>query len=802
MLQNYLTIAWRNVTRHKVHAAINVIGLALGMTCCIFIFLWVRDEQAVDNFHLQGQNIYTLYQTTSANGKISSSYTTALQYENDHAAFLLEDAPQAIPEIQQICFFATGYELPWGHPETFQVGDKLLKLEGARAGAAFFQIFSYPLLEGNPATALKDIGGIAISRRMANLFFGNPKNAMGKTLRYENRLNLLVTAVFDDLPVQSSLKFEFLLSWEAQKKNLEWASNEFRTYVLLAPGANTNLVQAKINTFLKPRLAQNDGLRTQVGLQRFSDQYLHNLFVNGLPQAGRIEYIRIFSGVAIFILLIACINFMNLATARSVKRAKEVGLRKVVGSTRSQLIAQFFGEAMLFSFLALTVSLLLLFTLLPAFNQFTGKQIGLSSLQASFWLSVVGLFALTGIVAGSYPALYLSSLQPVRVLKGVIQYSRGAVSFRKGLTTFQFILSILLIVATLVVFRQTDYVQTTHLGYDRDNLLYIRIEGELSKQSNYLQFKERVSKMPGITMIDRSSEAPHAMDFVVTDAVNWQGKEKNASVGFKPTSVGYDFVRLMGLKIAAGRDFSRAIASDSADAFLVNQEAVKEMGMKDPLGKWISAWNKKGHIIGVLTDFHTQSLREPILPLIVDVKEYEYFGVILVRMQADKTKEALSSLAKVYRDINPNYPLAYQFVDEEYRNLYKNEQIMTKLSLLFSTLAIFISCLGLLGLVIFSAEQRTKEIGVRKVMGASLNQIVALFSKEFVRLIGVAFLIAAPISWYLMHRWLEDFAYRIPLSWWIFALAGGAALAVAMLTITYQAYKSASANPVKSLRVE
>jgi hypothetical protein len=321
-------------------------------------------------------------------------------------------------------------------------------------------------------------------------------------------------------------------------------------------------------------------------------------------------------------------------------------------------------------------------------------------------------------------------------------------------------------------------------------------------ENKYLLFKEEVSKMPGIAMVDRSSEAPHAMDFVVTDAINWEGKEKNAAIGFKPSSVGFDFVKLMNLKIAAGRGFSREIATDSADAFMVNEEAVKEMGMKDPIGKWVSAWKKKGHIIGILKDYHTHSLREPIKPLIIDVKEYEYFGVIIVRTKPGQTKAALASLAKVYTDINPNYPFACQFIDEEYKKLYSNELIISKLSVLFATLAIVISCLGLLGLVMFSAEQRVKEIGIRKVLGASLGQIVALFSKDFLKLIMIAFLIAAPVGWYAMHQWLQDFAYRIDISWWIFALAGAVSLLIALLTVSYQAIKAAIANPVKSLRTE
>ena len=804
MLKNYLKIAWRNLSRHLTQTAIHVVGLTMGMTCCLFIFLWVDHEKSIDNFHARGENIYAVYQTVTANGKTDGSYSTPLKIitGQNYPSFLLEDVTAAVPQVKRQAYYATGYELPWGHPETFQYQEKKLKLEGSRAGKDFLKMFSYPLIAGNAETALRDMKGIAISRKMAEVFFGKVQNAMGKTLRYENRQDFTVSAVFENLPQESSMHFDFLFNWDAQKKLLEWASNDFQSFVELAPHANATAVEASINRFIQPRLEKNNVVQLHIGLEKFGDKYLKSNFVNGIPASGRIEYVRIFSSVAIFILFIACINFMNMATAQSVKRAKEVGLRKVVGSSRLQLIGQFFAESLSFSFIAMVLSILLVIFLLPTFNQFTGKHIELQLNNPGLWFSLIGLMILTGFVAGSYPALYLSSLKPVRILKGVTRFTQGSILFRKGLTVFQFMLSIVLLVATIVITRQTNYVQNTNLGYDCENLIYTRIEGELSNQNKYLLFKNELSQMPGIGIIDRSSEAPHAMDFVVTDAVNWEGKDKNASVGFKPASVGFDFVKLMNLKIVNGRDFSRAVSTDSTDAFMINEEAVKEMGMKNPIGKWVSAWDKKGHIIGILKDYHTHSLHEPIKPVILDVKEYEYFGVIIIKTLPGKTKEALASLAKVYKDINPNYPFSYQFVDEEYKNLYSNELIIEKLSILFASLAILISCLGLLGLVIFSAEQRTKEIGIRKVLGASMGSIVGLFSKDFLKLILIAFLIASPLAWYAMNHWLQDFAYKIDLSWWIFALAAFISILITLFTVSQQAIKVAIANPVKSLRSE
>lgn len=802
MIKNFIKISWRNIIRHKTHTTINVVGLALGMTCCLFIFLWVQDEKGIDNFHENGKNLYAAYQTVTANGKADASYTTPFTF-GKQGKFFLENINQVIPEVKAEAFYTTGYDLPWGHPETIQAGEKKVKFEGARAGKDFFKMFSFPIIAGNAVTPLESNGSIAISRRMAEIFFGSPAAAVGKSLHYENEYTFVVSSVFENVTPQSSLKFDFLLNWQLQKTMLAWSSNDFQTYIQLADNADPKQAEDKINRYLKPLLPVNKGVQIHIGLQRFGDKYLHNNFVNGVPDGGRIEYVKIFSEVAIFILIIACINFMNLATARSVKRAKEVGVRKVVGSTRGNLVGQFFGESLVFSFMAMLLSIILLLALLPAFNSFTGKQFGFPLANISFWISLISLALITGLVAGSYPALYLSSLKPVRILKGTLRFTQGAIWFRKGLTIFQFTLSIILLIATIVITRQTSYVQNTHLGYDRENMVYMRVEGELAKKNKYLLFKQEALKMPGIAIIDRTSEVPQAMNFVVyDDEITWQGKPKNSTVGVKPASVGFDFVKLMKLQMAQGRDFSASNPTDSTDAFIVNEEAVREMGWKNPIGKWVKAWDKRGHIIGVVKDYHTQSLHESIKPILLDVKEGEYFGVIVARTQPGQTKQALESLATIYKEINPNYPFTYQFVDEEYKKLYSSELIISQLSIIFAVVAILISCLGLLGLVMFSAEQRIKEFGVRKVLGASLGQLTALFASDFLKLVGVAFLIAAPIGWYAMSNWLQDFAYKIDISWWIFVLAGMGSLAIAMLTLSFEAYKTAIANPVKSLRSE
>ncbi len=803
MIRNYFKIAWRHVVRHKKHTLINVTGLALGITCCMFIFLWVQDEKGVDNFHANGKNLYAVYETYSSNGNTGGYYSSGVLFQNNKRIFPMEDAARSIPGIKYVSFYATGYDLPWGHPETIQVGEKKMKLQGSRASADFFKMFSYPIIAGNASTALHDISTIAISRNMADEFFGGPQNAIGKSLRYENQTNFTVGAVFENIPGQSSMKFDFLLNWEAQKQNLNWSSNYFQTYVQLDDNADPNVVSAKVSDYLVKHVNFPKDIKVSYGLQRFGEQYLHNNFENGVPAGGRIEYVKIFSEVAIFILIIACINFMNLATARSVKRAKEVGVRKVAGSSKGYLIAQFYGESLMYALLAMLLSVVLLQAFLPAFNSFTGKQFGTPAMQLSFWLSLICITLVTGLIAGSYPALYLSSLKPVNVLKGVVKFTTSAVWFRKGLTVFQFVLSIVLLIATIVITRQTSYVENKHLGYDRENLVYISIEGNLSTKNKYLLFKHEVQNMPGIAMIDRSTEAPHNMDFVVNDnEITWEGRGPNSTVGVKPASVGFDFVKLMNMKLVQGRDFSSNIPTDSTQAYLINEEAAREMDMKQPLGKWINAWGKKGYIIGVLRDYNTQSLHDPIKPVILDVKEGENFGVIIVRTKPGQTKQALESLAAEYKAINPNYPFDYQFVDAEYKKLYSSEQVMSGLSVIFAVVAILISSLGLLGLVMFSAEQRIKEFGVRKVLGASVSNLVALFAKDFMQLVMIAFLIAAPLGWYAMNSWLGSFAYKVELSWWIFALAAIMSAALAFAVLSYEAVKTALANPVKSLKTE
>jgi ABC-type antimicrobial peptide transport system permease subunit len=803
MLKNYLKVGFRNIIRNKTFSAINLSGIVLGMVCFLFIFLWIQDEKSIDNFHDKEENLYNVYYSVKSEDKLDGTYQSPIGFNDERFYPLIDGVKENVSGITHINHYAAGYELPWGYPETFTVGDKMYKLEGSRAGEDFFKMFNYPIIAGNSQSPLSNINTIAISKKMAEMFFDTPENAINKIVKYDGELDLTVTSVFENISAKSSLIFDYLIDWKTfEKEQVNYASDNVLTTIQIDGNASLIDVERNINDYFQTRIDPNLPIEMEAKLAPYQDRYLKANFENGKPAGGRIDYLELFGAVALFILIIACINYMNLSTAQSVKRAKEVGVRKVVGSSRKYLMRQFLMESMLLSFFAVVISVLLTWVLLPYVNDLTGKQIGLPFLVPSYWLAVLGLILVTGIVAGSYPALFLSSLKPVEVLQGSLQFSGSSKWLRKGLTVFQFGLSILLLITTLVVSRQTDYVQNSHLGYDRENLVYIRIEGTLSDAEKYSIFKQEASKLPGIALVDRSSEAPHSMTFEVFDPVKWEGKGVGQSVGFMPKSVGYDYLQIMDLKISEGRGFSRSIATDSADAFMVNQEAVKQMGITNPIGKWVSAWKKKGRIVGILEDYHTASLHQKIKPVIVDVKENLDFGFILVRTLPGQTKEALAGLKTVFNKINPNRPFDFKFADSEYQAMYTSEQVIARLSNIFSLLAILISCLGLLGLAMFSAQQRIKEVAVRKVLGASIGNIIGLFSRDIMKLVGFSFLITVPIGWYVMNGWLQSFAYKIDLSWWIFALAGMIAFLIAFLTISSQSLKVAYSNPAESLKTE
>ena len=788
MIKNYFKIAWRNLLKSKSFSAINITGLALGLTCSIFIFLWVKDEYSVDAFHKNGDRIYTVTSREYVDNQINGSYDTP--------GLLAEELKKVIPEVELACNYASMRYF------TFSSGDKKMKLPGNFAGEDFFKIFSYPLLQGTTATSLKGPESLAISKKMAINFFGSEAAAINKTLRFENYKDMKVTAVFADLPNNVSEKFEYLLNWELfiQREPWvkDWNNSGPTTYVQLKEDADPVKVEHKIQYLIKKYDKEySEQGRLELGMQRYDEQYLHSNFKEGYLSGGRIDYVRLFTIVAIFILLIACINFMNLSTARSIKRAKEIGVRKVIGALRSSLMWQFLSEAFLFTLLAVFISIILLVFLLPVFNDLTGKQIILPLNNYQFWLSISALLMLTACIAGSYPALLLSSFKPIAVLKNSIRLTPASGWFRKGLVVFQFSLSIIFIVGMIIISEQVTYIQTKNLGYHKNNLIYLPLAGSLA--TNFELFKNETLKLPGITNVSQMSQRPVQMENT-TGSVEWEGKSPATKPNFTQVAAGYDFVKTMQAEMVQGRDFSKDFA-DSAN-YLINESALKKIGYKDPIGKPLTFWGTKGTIIGVIRDFHFNSLHVPIQPLIIRLVNDHNWGVALIRTEAGKTQVALEGLERLHKKLNADFPFSHQFADEEYGLLYKSEQVVQKLSKYFAFLAILISCLGLLGLVLFTAEQRTKEIGIRKALGASISSLFGLLSRDFLVLVLVAFVIATPLAWWAMNSWLQNFVYRVPISWTVFALAGMAAATIALLTISFQAIKAAVANPVKSLRTE
>lgn len=793
MFSNYFKIAIRNLLRNKSFSIINILGLTIGLACSLLILLWVQDERSVDNFHENGDRLFLVYERQYIDGKIEAGYYTP--------GILANEMKRVVPEIE----YATNFSWLADNPDriTFEAENKIMKFDGCYSDSDFLKMVSYPLLKGNAVTALNSPVSLAISEKMAKAFFGSAEAAFGKTVKFNNSKDLTVTAIFADLPQNVSAKFDWLINWPTFLDDYEWAkdwgNNGPNTLVMLRKDANPEKVEAKIKKFLeKYNKQQSASFRIELGLQRFGDFYLNNIFKEGKIVGGRSEYVSLFSIVAIFILIIACINFMNLTTARSARRAKEIGVRKVAGAVRSSLIRQFLSEALLITGLSVWLALSLVVIVLPFFNQLTGKQIQLPVSDTKFWLILALLTLITGIIAGSYPAIFLSSFKPITVLKGTLKFSNSSTLFRKGLVVFQFVLSFVLISGTILISRQVNYIQKMKLGYDRENLLVIPIEGEM--RAKYQLFKEQAMNAKGVKTISRMGETPTNIGST-TGGIDWDGKNPNTTPMFRNSPVGFDFIKTMDLQLVAGRDISKDFASDST-GYLINESALKLIGYKDPVGKPLTQWGQKGRIVGVLKDFHFSSIHGPIVPLVLRNGENEDWGNVIVRTEGGKTEQALAGLEKVWKTINPKFPFAYSFADEDFDKLYRSEQTVSKLSAWFAFLGIFVSCLGLLGLTMFTVEQRTREIGIRKVLGASVTSLFTLLSRQFIILVLIALLIASPFAYWAMDNWLQSFAYKVGIEWWVFALAGVGMIAIAMLTVSFQSIRAVFMNPVKSLRSE
>lgn len=790
MIKSYLNVAWRNVIRNKTFSLINIGGLATGITCSVLILLWVNDEMNVDKFN-SNNDLYSVYERIFSEGQVDAGPWTP--------GVLAAELKQQVPEVK----YATGW---WTYNEDilFSVDEKKIYEKGIAADSDFFRMFNYELLKGDAERALNEPTSIAVSREMAEALFGSVDAAYGSSVRMSNESDLKITAIFENVPDNASQQFDFVVNWRELLQSIQWLQSWIYrgpfTYIQLHPGTDPAHVESKIKDLLGAFLTANSGkgFKTELGLQPYRDMYLYSSFGNGVPDGGRIEYVNLFTLVAIFILLIACINFMNLSTARSVKRAKEVGIRKTMGAFRSFLITQFLGEAMLLTFIAVVVSIVFVVLLLPYFNILTNKHIQFPITSLEFWSALVAMAFVTGMVAGAYPAFFLSSLNSIKVLKGSLKMEPGSMLFRKALVVFQFILVITFIGGTVIVSRQLDYMQSKDLGFDKENILYVRLQGDL--RDKYDVFRQRLLSSPGVQGVTRSTNVPSHINTHEYD-LSWEGKSQEEKVVAIHNGVGYEFLPMMNITLLEGRNFSRDFISDSS-AFIVNETALKIIGYDNPIGKPLGFLHRQGTIIGVVKDFHLKSLREPIMPLIMYLGEHETWGNVLIKAEQGQTQDVIASLDAIFRELEPSFILQYQFADEEFQKLYNSEQIVSKLSLIFSMLAIFIACLGLFGLMMFTVEQRRKEIGVRKVIGATTFNIVNMLSKDIVKLVMMAALFATPLAWIAMDSWLGQFAYKINLDWWIFVAPAVITLFVALLTTCWQAMKAGLANPVKSLRSE
>lgn len=783
MLKNYFKIAIRSLLKSKLFSFINIFGLALGMSCSLLIWLWVKDELSFNHYYADYKNIYFVRPASDWKGQKNVGEATPGPW--------LEALQKESPDVVAIT------KLTWNRDLLVKAGEKSTKENGLYATTDFFKVFQIPFLQGNAKSALSNPTSIAISKKLAEKYFGNT-NALGKTIQLDNAKNFTVSGVFEDIPQNASVRCDWVVDFKVQEEDWmkTWGNYSFRTYARLSDKADPvhaeKLMQQIIKKNSPPQFVSFPVLQT------LKDIYLYSEFANLKPVGGRIEYVRVFSIVAVFILLIACVNFMNLATARSVKRAKEVGVRKVVGAEKKFLIIQFIGESLIVSSLAAILALLFVIILLPVFNEVVQKQIVLSFSEPFLWLSVFGLILITGLVAGSYPALYLSGLQPIRILKGRLTFTNKGVYLRKGLVVFQFSLSVFLITGMLVISRQMNYIQTKRLGLDRENVLYLSLEGELPNKLE--AFRQEILNAPSVSAATTTGAIPTNIQSNSGD-LDWPGRDKELDNTVNATFVGYDFAKTMNIEMAAGRDFSKEFAADTAN-YIINESAARMMKMENPVGRQVSFWMGKGTIVGVMKDFHLNSFHTVIQPLIF----VNYKGLntefMMIKTKAGKTQEAVAHIEKAAKAFNPNYPFNYHFMDEDYEKMYRSEMIVNTLIKYFGILAIVISCLGLLGLAAFTAEQRTKEIGIRKVMGANVASVVALLSKDFIKLILIAIVIATPIAWYAVDLWLQSFVYHITLSWAVFALAGAIAIFVALFTVSFQSIKAALMNPVKSLQSE
>ena len=793
MIRNYFKIAFRNLWKHRVFSFINIMGLTVGMTAFFLIFLYVQFELSYDSFNNKADRIYRV---------VSDIKTpTEVIHASGPSWAVPPFAKEEFPEIESFVRVSGASLLVRKGDIKFQEDNSLF------ADSAFFHVFDYKLIKGNPQTALKDQFSIVFTESAAKKYFGKT-DPLGQTLLLTGDVfPSKVTGVMKDMPENSQIKADMLVSMTTitqkfnQNIDSQWGNYGARAYFLLKPGTNAKALEKKFPAFLERRNGtemKEQQMYPTLFLERLRDVYLRS--TRDGSKTGNINNVYIFSIIAAFILLIACINFVNLTTARSAERAKEVGIRKVVGAGRSQLARQFTGESILLCLIAFILSVIISALLLPLFNNLAGKVISNGIFAHPEYIGLLFLTAITiGILAGFYPALVLSSFQPVSVLKGRFATGTRGIFLRKGLVVAQFTISTALIISTIVVYTQMKYMRNKDLGFNKDQELVVDTHGDPAKNS----LRQVVATLPNVISTSLTGSVPGGGNpGAYSQVENIKGDMQIANLDLY--FVDFDYIPQFKMKMVAGRAFSNDFKTDSTEAMVLNEAAIKMFGYTSPkqaIGKKFDQWGRKGRIIGVVKDFHFRSLQSDIKPLSMRI-EPDGWSFLCVKVNASKIPETISAIENKWKSLVPNRPFSYFFLDEFFDKQYRTEDRFEKLFFNFAILAIFISCLGLLGLASYSTLQRTKEIGIRKVMGASVTGIVNLLSKDFLKLVIISFVVAAPVSWYFMHRWLEGFAYRTSISWWMFALAGILAIIIAILTISFQAIKAAMANPVKSLRTE
>ena len=779
MIKNYTKITFRNLKKNKFYSFINITGLAIGIASCLIIFLWVQNELSYDRFHKNAGKLYRIFQESPQGDRIFRFMSTP----SGLGPLLKEQYPEIVHTARHT-------------PTRWDIGREEIYFRESVAlvDDSFLKMFSFPLLEGTPQAALEDPYSIVISEEMREKYFSG-EDPLGQTLSVEGSLDLKVTGVLQDIPKDSHLPFDclvpFKLLGEFGYDMKDWGNNNYWTYVQLTENASAQEVEAKISGIIQEHVPRSSSI---LHLQPVVRIHLYNPGGGGL-----ITYIYIFSGMAVFILLIACINYMNLSTARSTKRAREVGIRQVVGANRIQLIKQFMGESVFYAFIALIIGLAIVHLLLPLLSQLAGKPLSMDY-SISMILVLIGLTLFTGLLAGIYPAFILSSFQAISALKGVFKSRGGRALFRRVLVVTQFSLSIFLIIGTLFVFRQMDFMMNRELGYNKENIVCVPMRGQLYR--NYQVFKTRLLENPSIISMAQANTTPDIKQSSIADYdITWDGREEGDNFpGINIMGVDADYLKTLKMEMAEGRFFSEQIQTDSTDSWVINEAAAEAMGLKSPLGIGVYWSEYKGKIIGVIKDFHFSSLHEEIEPLLMRMNLW--MDNILVRIRSDNIPATIGFMQKTLKDLFPHYTFEYEFLDARIENLYRTEQRMEKILTLSTIIAIFISCLGLLGLASFTAEQRTKEIGIRKVLGSTVAGVVFLLSKEFIKWVFLANLIAWPVAYFAVHSWLENFAFRTRIGWEIFLLSGCLALVISLLTVCYQSVKAALANPVDSLRYE